>query len=130
MGYHPFPFEVRSAWFTGSCNITTYQIEELLSTKIRALYQRRKGRDLFDLYKALSVLNELNMNSLLDCYNRYMEFSTDHPPTKKMFLQNMELKLKDDALIGDIKALIRPEEPYDQEMAYEKVRTELLELLR
>lgn len=42
----------------------------------------------------------------------------------------MELKLKDDAFIGDIKALIRPEEPYDQEMAYEKVRTELLELLR
>jgi predicted nucleotidyltransferase component of viral defense system len=50
--YQQFPFEVKTSWFTGSCGITTYRLEELLGTKMRALYQRRKGRDLYDLYKA------------------------------------------------------------------------------
>jgi len=30
-------------------------LEELLGTKLRALYQRRKGRDLFDLAVALTA---------------------------------------------------------------------------
>ena len=46
-------FKVENQWFSGDCKITTYHLEELLGTKLRALYQRRKGRDLFDLYKAL-----------------------------------------------------------------------------
>lgn len=129
LGYQRFPFEVKSAWFSGSCFITTYQIEELLGTKLRALYQRRKGRDLFDLYKAISVIKGLNINSLLSCYNRYMKFSVDQPPTKKQFLQNMELKLNDDAFSGDIKALIRPEEHYDQTVAYERTKMEILEMM-
>ncbi|GMQ75236.1 MAG: hypothetical protein BMS9Abin01_0483 [Gammaproteobacteria bacterium] len=45
-------FEVRSRWFSGSAPISTYQLEELLGTKLRALYQRRNGRDLFDLWNA------------------------------------------------------------------------------
>lgn len=130
MGYQQFPFEVKSAWFSGACRITTYKLEELLGTKLRALYQRRKGRDLFDLYKAISVVNGLDIESLLACYNRYMEFVVDHPPTQKLFLQNMELKLEDDAFSGDIKALIRPEEHYDQEMAYERIKMEILELMK
>ena len=30
------PFSVNSLWFSGSCNILTFQIEELLGTKLRA----------------------------------------------------------------------------------------------
>jgi predicted nucleotidyltransferase component of viral defense system len=40
-----FPFEVKNDWFTGATHIKTYSINELLGTKLRALYQRRKGRD-------------------------------------------------------------------------------------
>jgi predicted nucleotidyltransferase component of viral defense system len=130
LGYQQFPFQVKSTWFNGSCTITTYQIEELLGTKLRALYQRRKGRDLFDLYKAMSAIDELDINRLLSCYNRYMEFSVELPPTKKLFLQNIELKLNDDAFAGDIKALIRPEEQYEQMVAYEKIKTEILEIMK
>jgi predicted nucleotidyltransferase component of viral defense system len=38
------PFAVDSLWFKGSCGILTYQIEELIGTKLRALYQKKKGR--------------------------------------------------------------------------------------
>lgn len=34
---------VESPWFSGSADLTTYQVEELLGTKLRALYQRKKG---------------------------------------------------------------------------------------
>jgi predicted nucleotidyltransferase component of viral defense system len=32
-------------------------IEELLGAKLRALYQRKKGRDLYDLWLALTTLS-------------------------------------------------------------------------
>ena len=43
-------FDVPSEWFKGTADIITYEIDELIATKLRALYQRRKGRDLFDLW--------------------------------------------------------------------------------
>ena len=57
-------FEVNTNWFKGSCKLTTYKLEELLGTKLRALYQRRKGRDLYDLYQALTK-QEINHEALI-----------------------------------------------------------------
>ena len=127
LGYKQFPFEVKSSWFNGSCNLTTYRLEELLGTKLRALYQRRKGRDLYDMHKALVDVPDLNKEAILKCYHEYMQFSVGHPPTQKMYLLNMEAKMEDDEFTGDITGLIRPTENYDQQAAYELVRTELLE---
>ncbi|MBS1919218.1 MAG: nucleotidyl transferase AbiEii/AbiGii toxin family protein [Bacteroidetes bacterium] len=127
LGYKQFPFEVKSSWFNGSCNLTTYRLEELLGTKLRALYQRRKGRDLYDMHKALVDVPDMNKEAILKCYHEYMQFSVEHPPTQKMYLLNMEAKMEDDEFTGDITGLIRPTENYDQQAAYELVRTELLE---
>lgn len=129
LGYKQFPYEVKSSWFTGSCNITTYQLEELLGTKLRALYQRRKGRDLYDIYKALVHVPAINKKAILKCYHAYMDFVVEQPPSQKMYLLNMEAKMLDDEFAGDITALIRPTEVYNQMVAYELVRKELLEKL-
>lgn len=86
-GYQQFPFEVNTSWFTGSCGITTYRLEELLGTKMRALYQRRKGRDLYDLYKALVMLPNINKEAVLKCYSAYMDFVVNEPPSQNVFLQ-------------------------------------------
>jgi hypothetical protein len=48
---------VESQWWNGNANVLTFALEELLATKLRALYQRRKGRDLFDLWYVLTTLN-------------------------------------------------------------------------
>ncbi|MBI2930959.1 MAG: nucleotidyl transferase AbiEii/AbiGii toxin family protein [Planctomycetes bacterium] len=48
-------FSIRSPWFEGRADIQTYTLDELLATKLRALYQRRKGRDLFDLWFGLGM---------------------------------------------------------------------------
>lgn len=119
-------FNVQSNWFEGSCFLTTYKLEELLGTKIRALYQRRKGRDLYDLYQAFTK-SELNVEAMLDCYRKYMKFSVGSIPSQKEFIQNMELKLEDAYFVGDIVGLIRPDEAYDHNVAYELVKKELLD---
>lgn len=50
------PFNVVSRWWSGAAEVKTFRVEELVATKLRALYQRRKGRDLFDLWLALTQL--------------------------------------------------------------------------
>ena len=127
LGYQQFPFQVNSSWFTGTCNITTYKLEELLGTKLRALYQRKKGRDLYDLYQALLQVPAMDKEALLQCYHAYMNFVVEEPPNQKAYLQSMEAKMQDDEFKGDISALIRPTEKYDQATAFELVRTALLE---
>jgi predicted nucleotidyltransferase component of viral defense system len=129
LGFIKKRFEVQSSWFNDSCQITTYKLEELLGTKMRALYQRRKGRDLFDLYKAITESEILSKDEVLRCYKKYMTFSVGHLPTQKQFLMNMDLKMKDPEFIGDISALLRPEIEYDYLKAYEYIKAELLEKL-
>jgi len=77
-------FNVQSRWFEGSCSMTTFKLAELLGTKIRALCQRRKGRDLYDLYKAFTKA-QLDVEAMLHCYRRYMDVSVGHVPSQKEF---------------------------------------------
>jgi predicted nucleotidyltransferase component of viral defense system len=126
LGMQSFTFVVKNDWFNGACNLTTYQLEELLGTKLRALYQRRKGRDLFDLYWALTN-HDIDSDKLLHCYKKYMEFSAGQPPTAKMFITNMDEKMKDKEFTNDIHVILRPGIEYDNEGAYELVKKELLE---
>ena len=120
-----FPFEVKSDWFTGSASIRTYDINELLGTKLRALYQRSKGRNLFDLDYARLHL-ELDYGLILKCFNEYMAFAVGKPPTLKEFVLNMELKENDPNFTGDMEALLRQEIEYDQETAFEWLKTSFL----
>ena len=120
-----FPFEVKSEWFSGSTYIKTYNINELLGTKLRALYQRSKGRDLFDLdYSRLHL--ELDYELILKCFDEYMAFSVGKPPSKKEFLINIEEKETDPNFSGDMEGLLRTGIDYDQEAAFEWVKTTLL----
>ncbi len=70
--------QVEQDLISGNCELTTYMLDELLGTKLRALYQRKKGRDLFDLHRALT-LAEVNIDLVIRCYKRYMELSYSTP---------------------------------------------------
>ena len=71
LGLQKVPFKVVNPWFDGECELTTYSLNELVGTKLRALYQRKKGRDLFDLYMAISR-GDLDVEEVMKCYTRYM----------------------------------------------------------
>lgn len=126
-GFQQFPFHVKSSWFDGSCQLTTYRLEELLGTKLRALYQRRKGRDLYDMFIALTQKPDVDKEALLHSYREYMNFTVEKPPTQREYILNMEAKMKDAEFLGDTTALLRPDVPYDPQIAYEFVKTTLIE---
>ena len=128
MGLENVPFKVENSWFTGKANLTTYHFEELIGTKMRALYQRKKGRDLFDLYLALSQ-KEMNLEKVLKCYKRYITFVADRAPSYKEYVQNMELKMQDEEFLTDVVPLLRPEITYDAQKAYEVVYNALIDRL-
>lgn len=118
LGWAAFPFKVENDWFSGECKITTYQLEELIGTKLRALYQRKKGRDLFDLYYA-DQHAKLHWDEILKCYSEYMGFVVNKPPTVKQFLINLEEKKNDDLFHGDMEGLLRVGLEYDPAKAFE-----------
>ncbi len=128
LGYKNVPFSVDTKWYKGKTNIQTYELEELLGTKLRALYQRKKGRDLFDLYRALSEATP-DIDKIIRCYHEYMKFVVGKSPSKKQFLLNMDAKIFDDDFLQDTSFLLRTTEKYNPAEAYEFVKKELLEKL-
>ncbi|MEQ8908605.1 MAG: nucleotidyl transferase AbiEii/AbiGii toxin family protein [Vicingaceae bacterium] len=126
MDWVHFPFEVQSEWFKGECKIRTYNINELLGTKLRALYQRSKGRDLFDLNYARLNKN-INVDDIIQCFQQYTEFATEKkPPSKKEFLLNIEAKENDPAFTGDMEGLLRPKISYNQQEAFDWLKTAVI----
>lgn len=95
------PYAVDSRWWSGSADVSTFQIEELMSTKLRALYQRRKGRDLFDLWH---VLNDLRPDEqlIVDGLAHYMR---DQIFSYRELSANLAAKLEHPDFVADIEQL-------------------------
>lgn len=71
LGTKKYPFAVVSGWHEGGADIASFEPEELFGTKLRALLQRRKGRDLFDLDEGLRQLS-LDPQKLVACFEHYL----------------------------------------------------------
>lgn len=119
-------FTVTNSWFSGRAELNTYHFEELMGTKLRALYQRKKGRDLFDMFKGLTA-RECDLTKILNCYKRYMEFVVDRVPSYKEYMQNMKEKMTDIEFLTDVNTLLRPDEKYDPQEAYQLVYDKLID---
>jgi predicted nucleotidyltransferase component of viral defense system len=122
------PFSVENDWFSGQCEILTYELDELVGTKVRALYQRLKGRDLFDVYTAL-VTGKIDLERVMTAYDRYLRFVASHAPTYKEFVLNMDEKMQNPEFLSDTTGLLRPGLTFDPQVAWNKVRDDLVVLL-
>ena len=122
------PFSVKNDWFSGQSEVLTYELDELVGTKVRALYQRLKGRDLFDVYTAL-ITGKLDIERVMTAYDRYLRFVASHAPTYKEFVLNMDEKMQNLEFLGDTTVLLRPGLTFDPQAAWEKVRDDLIVLL-
>ncbi|MDE0039178.1 MAG: nucleotidyl transferase AbiEii/AbiGii toxin family protein [Gammaproteobacteria bacterium] len=67
--------EMANPWFAGQADIPTFSSEEMLATKLRALLQRNKGRDLYDLAEGLAVLEPLDVGRVVEIFRCYMHSS-------------------------------------------------------
>lgn len=106
-GFEMRKFTVDSPWFSGVANVRTYCLEELLGTKMRALYQRKQGRDLFDLALALERRPEFDAERTVQCFLEYMR-RTGFPVSRAEFEANFMNKMDDPAFVADINPLLSP----------------------
>lgn len=107
LGLEKVEFSVDSRWFSGRASISTYHIDELLGTKLRALYQRKKGRDLFDLWKAFDVTGA-RPDRVIGCFLKYMEHE-GRQVSRAEFEENLLQKLEDPRFLNDIAPLLAPD---------------------
>lgn len=118
---------VHSRWFTGSAEVVSYAVEELLATKLRALYQRRKGRDLFDLAVAIREIQP-NPVSIVDLFQHYMQ-AEGKRITRAEYLDNLQAKYMHPAFAEDCLPLLRPGTPFDLAADAKLVEHTLIALL-
>jgi predicted nucleotidyltransferase component of viral defense system len=126
-GFKEIPFAVSSRWFEGACDIHTYELDELLGTKMRALYQRKAGRDLFDLATALTSGNA-DPERVVKSFLRYMEHE-QHQITRALFEENLAEKLQDPTFLADISPLLSDGYKWDPEAEAPIVSSQLIEHL-
>lgn len=112
-------FEVASRWFTGTASLRTYSLDELLGTKLRALYQRKKGRDLFDLGLALQR-DDVSPERVVEVFTKYME-ADEAKVTRAMFEENLASKRNDASFTADMTPLLAHGHAWNFEDAFARV---------
>ena len=128
-GLQKTPFQVNSRWFSGSAGISTYTLNELLGTKMRALYQRKKGRDLFDLWYAFLV-SGLNPEpqQVISIFLQYMKYG-GHQISRAMFEKNFLEKKDDTQFRKDIEPLLVADNTWNFDRAYAYILEDLIILI-
>ncbi|HLB42163.1 MAG TPA: nucleotidyl transferase AbiEii/AbiGii toxin family protein [Gammaproteobacteria bacterium] len=126
-GYQNHDYGIESRWFTGHTTIKTYQLEELMGTKLRALYQRLKGRDLFDLWLGIAQLN-MDCEKVIDVFSQYNK-ANNIVISRAEFEKNLIPKMKVHEFIGDVKALLSDGINWEPEQAYLSVMNQLISRL-
>lgn len=113
-------FQLNSPWFQGEANVLTYVIEELLATKLRALYQRKKGRDLYDFWYVALHIPDLNIAKVIDIFQCYMR-KEGASVSRAEFEKNLTLKQGSSIFNSDIQPLLTVEQfqQYQPGKAYE-----------
>jgi predicted nucleotidyltransferase component of viral defense system len=127
LGIVQVPVHVSSPWFSGEAEITTFRVDELLGTKLRALFQRKKGRDLFDLSHALDR-GVVDTGAVILCFERYMR-EGGYSVTRAQFEANLHEKATDGDFRTDIEPLLRPGIRWDFDAALAAVRRQVIEAL-
>jgi predicted nucleotidyltransferase component of viral defense system len=120
-------FSIDTRWFSGATEIPVYRLSELLGTKLRALYQRRKGRDLFDLWYSHHC-GLLHPESVVEVFHQYMT-KEGHHVSRKEFQENIQAKLSSPAFLTDTPPLLRAGIAYTPQKAAEYIERSILPLL-
>ena len=124
LGRVTMAFAVESDWFSGTAEVNTYMVDELLGTKLRALYQRIKGRDLFDLWHGFER-GGVDADTIVGCFRAYLAH-TGLKVSQSEFTANLAAKADDPLFYEDIVRLLDPSLRSDHDEAVALVEERLL----
>jgi predicted nucleotidyltransferase component of viral defense system len=125
LGYQSKTLTVDNPWFKGSTDLVTYELEELMGTKMRALYQRQKGRDLYDLHYVLEKFPELDGQKVVQCFQKYLSHE-NLEVSRAQFEANMHEKMISKRFRADIHPILHPDQTFDMAIAYARVHEGLI----
>lgn len=115
-----------------SCSARSYDIHEMLGTKMRALMQRTQGRDLFDLYHAVTFgpratpACSISGARVIDAFSWYLNNESTKMDREEAE-QRLGRHLEDRSFRADMRQLLRSDYGlYDVDAAAELVRTAYL----
>lgn len=126
-GWEQKAFNVETRWFKGKADILTYQFEELIGTKIRAFYERDKGRDLFDLWFALQQPN-FNPKKAVAAFLHYVKEEKKNI-SRAMFEMNFAGKQASGSFSQDISPLLAPDIVWNFEEAAINIYDKFISLI-
>jgi predicted nucleotidyltransferase component of viral defense system len=116
LGYRRYPFAVASDWYSAQAELVSFEPEELFGTKLRALLQRRKNRDLFDLHHGLLQL-DMDANKVVECLDHYL--ALEGLPISRAEAEERMLKKLTRSLTEDIEPLLPVGVRFDEAVAIE-----------
>ncbi len=123
----PFEFSFRGA--PQRTKINGYDIHEMLGTKMRALFQRKRGRDLFDLYWALTKATPpVDPAAVIQSFQHYLR-QEGNTAGRAEFTERLEAHVADGGFCSDMEPLLRAGLVYDPREASDYVKKRLLSLL-
>ena len=108
-------------------DIVAYELDELLATKLRALLQRRRGRDLFDLWEA-GQRAQVDPGRVITALQAYME-AEGQRVTRAECERDLAEKAQDQAFLAEVHPMLAPGVAYDPLAALEMVRRDFVERL-
>ena len=107
----PRLFAVPSPPVGNSAAVPTYELDELLATKLRALYQRRKGRDLFDMWWAHEMA-EPDPTRIVALLREY-QAAAGRPMIRASELRANLAAKRTPGFLEEVRPLLRPGIAYD-----------------
>lgn len=126
LGIKSYPFAVDNDWYRGKTEIASFEPEEMFGTKLRALLQRNKNRDLFDLHHGLEQLS-LDRDRLIGCFDHYL--ALEGTPISRALAEQRMLEKLTRSLIEDVGPLLPAGVRFNEDDAigaFERVWTELI----
>jgi len=123
----PFSFPFRDKPI--QTRIKGYDIHEMLGTKMRAMFQRKRGRDLFDLYWALTKSPiPVDPSAVIASFQHYLK-QEETTAGRAEFVERLEAHLQDRGFCSDMEPLLRHGIVYEPQSAGSYVKANLLSLL-
>lgn len=90
---------------TGQVSIATYQLEELTATKLRALFERLKGRDVYDLFFISKLKPEQIVTRKMFLYYFYRSRKVFNP---RIHYKSLAERCSSGKYVDDVAGFIKP----------------------
>lgn len=127
-GLRYMDFHHNSSYYSGSSTITTFELDELMGTKLKALYNRNKSRDLFDMWLVIKR-GLVNLDRVMKSFHFYSEME-ENPVSRAQFEANIYAKKHSPEFRGDMSQLLAGDVSWDVDEAFRLIEENIYHRLK